>query len=65
MSWVLALVAPYMVDRSSWSCCNDVEIEKKKSHIKFFYSKAKVLVEEVERKLELLCKGSRGNISKL
>ena len=35
---------------------------KKKCHIKFFPSKAKALVEEVERKLELPCKGSRGNI---
>ena len=39
---------------------------KKKIHIKFFHSKAKALIEEVERKLELLCKVSRGNfISKL
>ena len=50
-----------MVDRSSCSCCNDLQIEKK-CHIKFFHSKAKALAEEVERKLEPLCKGSRGNI---
>ena len=50
-----------MVDRSSCSCRNDLQIEKK-CHIKFFHLKAKALVEEAERKLELLCKRSRGNI---
>ena len=51
-----------MVDRNSWGCCNDLQIENKNVISNSSIQKAKVLVEEVECKLELLCKESRVNI---